>query len=77
MITYTKADGISIEPENISIPWRLSVRFSKSYTVILTAANPTQIGSIKCIILLDGEEWKQAATDGPGDKVSCAGIVPK
>lgn len=74
-ITYTKADGTSIDPKNVSIPWRLSIKFSKTTTVILTATNPTQSGSIKCVILLDGEEWVQEASDAPGDRVSCAGRV--
>lgn len=36
VITYTKADGTSTKPTNISNPWRLSVKFNESYTVIWT-----------------------------------------
>jgi hypothetical protein len=76
VITYTQADGGTTRPENVSVPWQLAVKFSKSTTVILTAGNPNQTGSIRCTLLLDGEVWKQDSTDSPGDKVSCAGILP-
>jgi hypothetical protein len=45
-------------------------------TIILTASNPSQTGSIQCELLLDGKAWKKESAKAPNDKVSCAGIVP-
>jgi hypothetical protein len=76
VITHTTTDGKASEPFEVAVPWRKNLKFSKGSVVILTAGNPTQTGSIECHLTLDGKAWKQDATNSPGDKVSCAGIVP-
>ena len=76
VVTYTQKDGKSTGLIDISVPWHLSLEFSKGTVIILTVGNPTQTGSIDCILLLDGKEWKKKSTKPPDDKVSCAGIVP-
>jgi hypothetical protein len=76
VITYTREDGSTTEADELSIPWRLTIKPKKSLVVVLTAGNPTQAGTIKCTLILDGKEWKTDTTNAPGDKVSCAGIVP-
>jgi hypothetical protein len=76
VITYTREDGTTTEADELGIPWHLTIKAKKSLVVVLTAGNPTQAGTIKCTITLDGKEWKTDTTNAPGDKVSCAGIVP-
>ncbi len=76
VITYTREDGTTTDADELSIPWHLSIKAKKSLVVVLTAGNPTQAGTIKCTLILDGKEWKTDTTNAPGDKVSCAGIVP-
>ena len=76
VITYTLEDGAQSAPQNVSVPWKKAIRYEQSLAVILTAGNPTQTGSISCVLLLDGEEWKKDTATSPSDKVSCAGIVP-
>jgi len=75
-ITYTEADGTTIDVGQISIPWKQTIRAKSSLVVILTAGNPSQVGTITCSLILDGKEWKTDTANAPGDKVSCAGIVP-
>jgi hypothetical protein len=76
VITHTTTDGKASEPFEVAVPWHKSVKFPKGSVVILTAGNPTQTGSIECRLTLDGKDWKHDTTNSPGDKVSCAGIVP-
>ncbi len=76
VVTYTRADGQSIKPMDIHVPWDLIISYSKPTTVILTATNPSQTGSIQCELMLDGRPWKKESARAPSDKVSCAGIVP-
>jgi hypothetical protein len=76
VVTYTQADGTPTGPLDVTLPWKKKVSFSVPTTAILTAGNPSQTGSIKCLISLNGEAWKQEAVTAPKDKVSCAGIVP-
>jgi hypothetical protein len=76
IITYTQADGEQTGRENVGVPWKKAVRFREPTTVVLTAGNLSQTGTIRCILLLDGEEWKRETASSPQDKVSCAGIVP-
>ena len=75
-ITYTQSDGTQTKPFDERPPWHKSQSFKKPQTVVLTATNPTQTGTIKCIIELNGKVWKTNESKAPGDKVSCAGITP-
>jgi hypothetical protein len=75
-ITYTMANGKSSGPLDVTLPWKKTVHFSQPTTVILTAGNQNQTGSIRCYLLLDGQDWKHDQSAMPNDKVSCAGIVP-
>jgi hypothetical protein len=76
VVTYTQENGSTSDPFEASVPWQKVMKFPKASVVILTAGNPTQTGSIECQLLLDGNPWKKDTTHAPGDKVSCAGIVP-
>lgn len=75
-ITYTEKDGSTNDVGQISIPWKHTIKAKSSLVVILTAGNPSQVGTITCSLILDGREWKTDTANAPGDKVSCAGIVP-
>jgi len=75
-ISYTREDGAPSERFDAGLPWHKTVKYTQPTTVILTATNPTQVGTLKCILLLDGEPWKKAQTEGSQDKISCAGAVP-
>ncbi len=60
----------------VTTPWQRTVQIPVGTAVYLTAANPTQTGSITCSISLDLQVWKKEKTTAPKDGVACAGIVP-
>lgn len=74
-VTYTQPNGVQTQRLDVALPWQTTVTISKRTTVILTAGNPGQAGTIACAILLDGEEWKRDSASAPQDKVSCGGVV--
>lgn len=76
LVTYTQEDGTRSPKLDVTLPWNTAIYIKGNTTVVLTAGNTSQVGSIRCAILLDGKEWKKDANITPGDKVSCAGIVP-
>ncbi len=71
------AGTISI-PKTVTVttPWQKIVELPNNTEVYLTASNPTQTGSLVCVITLDGQPWKREKTEAPKDGVACAGIVP-
>jgi hypothetical protein len=76
-ITYTKPDGSVSEIIEVGLPWKSSpLRFDGGKKAILTATNPTQMGSIACMIYLDGEIYHTDSAKAPGDKVACGVLVP-
>ncbi len=76
-ITYTKPDGSVTEVLEVGLPWKSStMRFEGGKKAILTATNPTQMGSIECIIYLDGEALDHRSAKMPEDKVACGVLVP-
>ncbi len=60
----------------LTTPWEKTVDLASGVTVVLTAGNPNQTGSLSCFILLDNTEWKKSTVAAPKDGVACAGIVP-
>ncbi len=76
LVTYSLEDGSRSPKLDVTLPWNTSIYIGGNTTVVLTAGNTSQVGSIRCAILLDGKEWKKETNVNPGDKVSCAGIVP-
>ncbi|MCI0520237.1 MAG: hypothetical protein L0Z70_08270 [Chloroflexi bacterium] len=76
VVTYTQENGEATKPLDVTLPWKKTVRFKEPRPVYLTVGNPSQIGEIRCVILLDGEAWKEQRAAAPLDKVACAGIVP-
>jgi hypothetical protein len=76
VVTYTQENGEASQPLDVSLPWKKTVRFKEPRPVYLTVGNPSQIGAIRCVILLDGEAWKEQSATAPLDKVACAGLVP-
>ena len=76
VVTYTKEDGQASGILDVSVPWHLDLRIPSRTVVVLTAGNPSQLGNLTCVILLDGGAWKTQTAKAPGDKISCAGIVP-
>jgi hypothetical protein len=76
VITYVREDGKATSPETVGIPWETTMTLTQPMTVILTAGNPSQTGEIRCLIYLDGKQWKQQSAKAPIDRVSCAGITP-
>jgi len=76
LITYDDSQLKIEEGKTVTTPWRRTVRLANGTSIILTAGNPTQAGTLSCQILLDGKVWKEEAVKAPRDKVTCAGIVP-
>jgi hypothetical protein len=68
-------DSIS-EPTTMTTPWTKTLQISSGTGVYLTASNPTQTGTLTCMIILDRNDWKTDTTTAPKDGVACAGIVP-
>lgn len=75
-VTYTQADGSQTKPFDERPPWQKTIKFKRPQTVVLTVTNPSQTGTIKCILELNGKIWKTSESKAPEDKVSCAGITP-
>jgi predicted RecA/RadA family phage recombinase len=77
LITLEAGKDASIsKPTTVSAPWTKSLRIASGTEVYLTAANPTQTGSLTCSITLDKIPWKTQTTHAPRNGVACAGIVP-
>jgi hypothetical protein len=76
-MTYTETDGHQTDALSIAVPWQSPPKLFRSTTkVFLTAGNPQSSGTITCIMLLDGVEWKRDSSTQPEGKVACGGIVP-
>jgi hypothetical protein len=75
-ITYKDKKNLQKERLQISTPWERSWDNPSGTEVYLTVGNPTQIGSIKCFLKVDGKSWKMDSATSPDDSVACAGIVP-
>lgn len=77
LINYTQPDDRTVSLTNIFPPWRSTdMIFERGVDVIITVGNVSQVGSIKCIILIDGKNWRESSANSPEDKVSCSGKVP-
>jgi hypothetical protein len=74
-ITYKDSRNLQKEKIQISTPWEKIWDNPSGAEVYITAGNPTQIGSIKCILKIDGKVWKSDTASGKDDSVVCAGIV--
>ena len=78
VITYTEKDGTTSPKLDVHLPWRLTLsNFPAGQTAILTAGNLSQLGSITCKIIVDGDEWQEESAKYPDDKVVCGGIVSR
>ena len=75
-ITYKTARVSVNESTTVNTPWTQSYLLPKDTEVILTAANPSQSGSVSCTIKLDGQPWKDDSAVYPRDHVACAGLIP-
>jgi hypothetical protein len=76
-ITYTDTDGHQTDATFVSIPWQPPSKLYRGGTqVFLTAGTAATSGTITCVILLDGQEWKRDSATGSEGKVACGGIVP-
>ena len=62
--------------KTFSTPWEKSWVLERGTQITLTAGNPNQDGTLKCILRLDDKPWKLSSVKMPVDKVACAGIVP-
>jgi hypothetical protein len=74
-ITYKDTRNLQKEKIQISTPWEKTWENPSGAEVYITAGNPTQMGSIKCILKIDGKVWKSDTASGQDDSVVCAGIV--
>jgi hypothetical protein len=61
--------------KTFNTPWERSWILDSGTQVVLTAGNPQEIGTLKCYLRIDGQNWKSDAATIPDDKVACAGIV--
>lgn len=76
LITYTTTDGTATEPEFKSLPWQLGpLTFNRPMMIVLTAHNSSQMGSVKCEIIRNGEVWKSDQVSNPDLNASCGGYV--
>ncbi len=76
VITYTQENGVSTKPAEVRIPWEKTLSYKPGTIVVITAANPMQMGSLTCIMRLDRQSWKKDTANSPLDKISCAGMSP-
>ena len=74
-ITYKDTKNLQKEKIQVSTPWEKTWENPSGAEVYITAGNPTQMGSIKCILKIDGKVWKSDTASGQDDFVVCAGIV--
>lgn len=75
-IQYKAGEEKQTDPEKTyNTPWQKEMVLDSGTEVILTAGNYQQMGSLKCILKLDGQTWKTDSSTMPIDRVSCAGIV--
>ncbi len=74
-ITYKDSRNLQKEKIQVSTPWEKNWDNPSGTEVYVTAGNPTQMGSIKCILKIDGKVWKSDTASGQDDSVVCAGIV--
>lgn len=75
-ITYKDNNHFQNEREQVTTPWERSWDNPSGTEVYVTAGNPTQMGTIKCYLKVDGKTWKSDVANSPDDSVACAGIVP-
>jgi hypothetical protein len=76
-ITYTEPDGHQTEATFVTVPWQPPLKMYRGgMQVFLTAGTAATSGTITCIMLLDGQEWKRDSTNASEGKVACGGIVP-
>jgi len=76
VITYTQTNGESTKPAEVRVPWEKTLSYKPGTIVVITAANPMQMGSLTCIMRLDRQSWKKDTANSPLDKISCAGMSP-
>ncbi len=74
-ITYKDNRNLQKEKIQVSTPWEKNWDNPSGAEVYVTAGNPTQMGSIKCILKIDGKIWKSDTASGQDNSVVCAGIV--
>ena len=58
------------EKIQVSTPWEKIWDNPSGAEVYITAGNPTQLGSIKCILKIDGKTWKTDVASGQDNYVS-------
>jgi hypothetical protein len=75
-VTLQAGEESISEPTTMTTPWTKTLQISSGTEVYLTASNPTQTGTLTCMIILDRNDWKTDTTTAPKDGVACAGIVP-
>jgi hypothetical protein len=73
VITYKDVNATQLGGMNIQTPWERTWDDPTGTEVYLTAGNPSDIGTVKCILRIDGTDWK--TMESPKN-VACAGIVP-
>ncbi len=75
-VTLTDDRRTVINSSTLVTPWEQTTIYKKGDQVYLTAGNPTQSGTLSCMIYIDNREWKKDVAVSPSDKVACAGIIP-
>lgn len=75
-IQYDAGQYQQTDPDKVfNTPWERSWVLKSGTTVLLTAGNHHESGSLKCVIKMDGKAWKSDTATLPDDKVACGGIV--
>jgi|WetSurMetagenome_2_1015567.scaffolds.fasta_scaffold166384_1 hypothetical protein len=76
MITFSGGLEQIKDATYLSTPWEKQLNIATNTQVYLTGGNPSQSGSVTCILSMDGRVWKKQKADFPVDHVACAGLVP-
>ena len=61
-LTYETAEGT--EQRTVNVPWEMKFTAERGQFLYLSAQNEEDRGTITAEILLGGEEWKKATSDG-------------
>jgi hypothetical protein len=74
LITYINEDG-GIDQLEAKLPWSKTMVVGNGTTVSLVAQNQGETGRVECVILVNGEQWKNGESSASYGVVTCQGIV--
>ena len=73
-VSHEAAGGSVIE--TVRVPWVFSVRLPHNRPISLIGTGSYDSpGRLRCVILVDGQPWREASASGPGAMANCHGII--